>query len=275
MNIVCLRHGVNMALLKNGSRGEQVAALQRQLKSLGYDLKDDGVFGDTTERYVKEVQRKFKLKDDGIVGDKTWAVFNTPNTTLKSLTEDDFKWAAEFLADDVPSIKAVREVEAPQGGFLPDGRVTILYERHVMYRQLAANGINPEQYWAKYPDIVSKKTGGYLGKAAEYTRLDQAKAIHEVSALESCSWGAYQIMGYHWKLLGFKDVYEFVEKMKSSERGQLECFVRFIKANPVLLKAIRQDDWVTFARYYNGSNYRANKYDEKLEAAFKKHGGLK
>jgi hypothetical protein len=264
-----------MALLKNGSRGEQVAALQRQLKSLGYVLKDDGVFGDTTESYVKEVQRKFKLKDDGIVGDKTWAVINTPNTTLKSLTEEDFKWAADFLADDVPSVKAVREVEAPQGGFLPDGRVTILYERHVMYRQLFANGIDPDPISAKFPDIVNKKTGGYLGKAAEYTRLDKAKQIDDKSALESCSWGAYQIMGYHWKLLGFKDVYELIAKMESSERGQLECFVRFIKANPVLLKAIRQDDWVTFARYYNGSNYRANKYDEKLEAAFKQNGGLK
>lgn len=264
-----------MALLKNGSRGEQVAALQRQLKSLGYDLKDDGVFGDTTESYVKEVQRRFKLKDDGIVGDKTWAVISSPNTTLKSLTDEDFQWAAGFLQDDVASVKAVREVEAPLGGFLADGRVTILFERHVMYRQLAANGINPDPFTASQPDIVNKKTGGYLGKAAEYKRLETAKLIDEASALESCSWGAYQIMGYHWKLLGFTSIYAFVDKMKESERGQLECFVKFIKANPVLLKAIRQDDWVTFARYYNGSNYRKNLYDEKLEAAFKKHGALK
>lgn len=264
-----------MTILKNGSRGEQVAALQRQLKSLGYDLKDDGVFGDTTEKYVKEIQRRFKLKDDGIVGDKTWAVLSTPNKTLQSLTEDDYQWAAEFLADDVPSVKAVRDVEAPMGGFLPDGRVTILYERHVMYRQLYANGINPDPIAAVQPDLVNKKTGGYLGKAAEYKRLDGAKLIDERSALESCSWGAYQIMGYHWKLLGFESVYDLVSKMDQSERGQLECFVKFIKANPVLLKAIREDDWPTFARYYNGSNYRANKYDEKLAAAFKKHGGLK
>lgn len=264
-----------MAILKNGSRGEQVAALQRQLKSLGYNLKDDGVFGDTTEQYVKEVQRRFKLKDDGVVGEKTWVVLSTPNATLQGLTEADYQWAAGFLADDVPSVKAVRDVEAPLGGFLPDGRVTILYERHVMYRQLFANGINPDPFAASNPDIVNKKTGGYLGKAAEYKRLDAASRIDEKSALESCSWGAYQIMGYHWKLLGFASVYDFVNKMKESERGQLECFVRFIKANPVLLKAIRQDDWVSFARYYNGSNYRANKYDEKLETAFKKNGGLK
>lgn len=264
-----------MAVLKNGSRGEQVVALQRQLISLGYSLKDDGIFGDTTERYVKEVQRRFKLKDDGIVGDKTWTVLSAPNATLTSLTEADYQWAADFLADDVPSVKAVKDVEAPNGGFLKDGRVTILYERHVMYRQLYANGINPDPIAAGQPDLVNKKTGGYRGGSAEYIRLDAAAKIDETSALESCSWGAYQIMGYHWKLLGFTDVHAFVAKMKESERGQLECFVKFIKANPVLLKAIRQDDWVTFARYYNGSNYRKNRYDEKLQAAFTKYGGLK
>lgn len=262
-----------MAILKNGSRGEQVVALQRKLKNLGYTLSDDGIFGNGTESIVKEVQRRFHLVDDGVVGDKTWAVLDTPTKTLLTLTEADYQWAANYLQDDVPSIKAVREVEAPLGGFLPDGRVTILYERHVMYRQLFANGIDPDKAAAINPSIVNKKTGGYLGKAAEYTRLDAAKKIDEVSALESCSWGAYQIMGYHWKLLGFGSVYEFVNKMKESERGQLECFVRFIKANPGLLKAIRLDDWAAFAKGYNGSNYRKNNYDVKLSAAFKKFGG--
>lgn len=262
-----------MAILKNGSRGEQVATLQRKLTSLGYPLKDDGIFGEATEMAVREAQRRFRLKEDGVVGDNTWAVLNTPNKVLLTLTEADYQWAADFLQDDVPSIKAVREVEAPFGGFLPDGRVTILYERHVMYRRLYANGIDPDKAANAYPSIVNKKTGGYLGKAAEYTRLDDAIKIHEISALESCSWGAYQIMGYHWKLLGFTSVFEFVKTMEESERGQLECFVRFIKANPILLKAIRQDDWTTFARYYNGANYQKNNYDTKLAAAFKKFGG--
>ncbi len=262
-----------MDILKNGSRGEQVANLQRKLNTLGYQLKDDGIFGDGTEKAVKALQLRYHLKDDGVVGDKTWAVLNTPTGVLKSLTEEDYQWAASFLQDDVPSIKAVREVEAPTGGFLPDGRVTILYERHVMYRRLYANGLDPDKAALSNPSIVNKKTGGYLGKAAEYTRLNEAIKIHEISALESCSWGAYQIMGYHWKILGFNNVYELVDKMKESERGQLECFVRFIKANPVLLKAIRADDWASFAAGYNGANYRKNNYDVKLAAAFKKFGG--
>lgn len=262
-----------MAILKKGSKGADVSTLQRKLVSLGYTLKIDGDFGQGTEDAVRAMQRSFKLKDDGIVGDKTWAFLNSSNTVLKSLTESDYQWAAEFLVDDVPSVKAVKEVEAPNGGFLPDGRVSILYERHVMYRRLYANGIDPDQYTTKYPDLVNKKTGGYKGGAAEHNRLNSAKAIHEISALESCSWGAYQIMGYHWKLLGFNSVYEFLAKMESSERGQLECFVRFVKAQPNLLKAIREDDWVAFARGYNGANYQKNRYDEKLEAAFRRFGG--
>lgn len=262
-----------MAILKKGSKGPDVIALQTKLISLGYNIKIDGDFGKATEDAVMAMQRQFRLKDDGIVGDKTWAFLQTSNNTLLSLTEDDYTWAANYLDDDVPSIKAVKQVEAPDGGFLPDGRVTILYERHVMFRRLSANGIDPEPIALKYPDIVNKKTGGYLGKSAEYKRLTAAQAIDDRSALESCSWGAYQIMGYHWKLLGFNSVYELVDKMKTSERGQLECFVRFIKANPNLLKAIREDDWVAFAKGYNGANYRANKYDEKLAAAFKMFGG--
>lgn len=262
-------------LLKNGSRGTEVVRLQNALVALGYKVDVDGKFGNNTEKAVKAAQQRFRLKDDGIVGDKTWAVLSSPTKVLKSLTEEDYIWAAEFLKDDVPSVKAVREVEAPMGGFLPDGRVTILYERHIMYRRLKANGMNPDFFTSTYSDIVNVKPGGYLGKAAEYTRLAKAQKIHIASALESCSWGAYQIMGFHWKLLGFESVHAMVAKMEESERGQLECFVKFIKANPPLLKAIREDDWATFARYYNGTDYKKNNYDVKLEAAFKKYGGLK
>lgn len=260
-------------ILKRGMKGPEVLALQKQLVSLGYPLKPDGDFGKATHDAVVDFQTKFKLNPDGVVGDNTRRVMSTPNTTLKALTEEDYAWAADFLKDDIPSVKAVKEVEAPNGGFLKDGRVTILFERHVMYRRLSVNGLNPDNYTAKYPDVVNKKTGGYLGGAKEYTRLDIAKSIDVTSALESASWGAYQIMGYHWKALGFPSVEAFVNAMQTSERKQLEAFVKFIQIDPVLLKAIRDDDWVTFARRYNGANYAKNSYDTKLAAAFKKYGG--
>lgn len=260
-------------ILKQGMKGPEVLAIQKQLVSLGYQIEPDGVFGGNTYKAVVAFQTRYNLNPDGVVGDNTRRVMSAPNQTLNALTEEDYAWAAAFLKDDVPSVKAVKEVEAPNGGFLKDGRVTILYERHVMYRQLYANGIDPDVWANKYPEIVNKKTGGYQGGAKEHDRLAQAKTIHLKSALESASWGAYQIMGFHWKSLGFSSVEEFVAAMSQSERKQLEVFVKFISNDPVLLKAIRNDDWPAFAKRYNGSNYAKNKYDVKLEAAFRKYGG--
>lgn len=37
--------------------------------------------------------------------------------------------------------------------------------------------------------------------------------------------------------------------------------------------ALRNKDWATFARCYNGSGYAVNKYDEKLKAAYEKFKG--
>lgn len=56
-------------VLKKGSRGNEVRALQQALH-----LYVDGIFGKLTEEAVKEFQRENGLKPvDGIVGDKTWA----------------------------------------------------------------------------------------------------------------------------------------------------------------------------------------------------------
>ncbi len=62
------------ALLKRGSTGDQVAAVQRRLKQWGYyDGAIDGKFGPATEKAVKLFQKKNGLKVDGIIGDKTAA----------------------------------------------------------------------------------------------------------------------------------------------------------------------------------------------------------
>ena len=65
-------------LLYRGSRGTQVAELQRRLKAAyavyAGDLVVDGVFGVETERAVREFQRRYGgLKVDGIVGPATAA----------------------------------------------------------------------------------------------------------------------------------------------------------------------------------------------------------
>ena len=67
---------VKMEVLKKGSKGEQVEALQRLLKTHGYGLGSnnpfDGDFGSMTDTAVRLYQKHNNLTQDGIVGEKTW-----------------------------------------------------------------------------------------------------------------------------------------------------------------------------------------------------------
>ncbi len=62
-------------MLRKGSRGEEVAELQRALIQLGYDVGKtgaDGVFGRKTLAAVKMFQQENGLKVDGIIGPLTY-----------------------------------------------------------------------------------------------------------------------------------------------------------------------------------------------------------
>lgn len=60
-----------MSVLKNGSRGDDVKALQADLVQLGYTLTVDGIFGQHTEDAVRHLQKSFGYTVDGLVGDGT------------------------------------------------------------------------------------------------------------------------------------------------------------------------------------------------------------
>ena len=190
---------------------------------------------------------------------------------MKKLDQDDFAKAASALGVPVAAIRAVTDVESKGSGFLPDGRPVILFERHVMYRQMDKLGLDAKGLEIRFPTLVNSRPGGYKGGAAEHDRLGVAATFNRQSALESCSWGLFQIMGFHWKLLGYASVQDFVNAMYRSEGDQLDAFVRFIKANPNLLRALKAQDWEAFAAGYNGPQYRTNQYHTKLAAAYARH----
>ncbi len=69
--VVLLPLAADAAVLKRGSRGDEVVTLQKKLKQWGYyDGSVDGVFGAGTEKAVQYFQRKNGLTADGIVGTK-------------------------------------------------------------------------------------------------------------------------------------------------------------------------------------------------------------
>ena len=66
---------IKLNVLKKGSEGEQVKALQRMLYAMGYNIGSDpidGDFGSKTDAAVRAYQKKKGLAVDGIVGAKTW-----------------------------------------------------------------------------------------------------------------------------------------------------------------------------------------------------------
>lgn len=199
-------------------------------------------------------------------------------TAPAKLTDQDFITASKRLRCDVSAIRAVAEIESRGGGFLFDDvdneyKPKILFERHIMYRRYKdKHGYDKAIAMVnKYPDVINTASGGYIGGEEEHRRLKKARNIDNAIALESASWGMFQIMGFHWQALGYTSAVDFVLALSKDEASQLEAFVRFIEVNKSLLNAIRAKDWNLFAQNYNGKDYRKNNYHVKLAQANAKY----
>jgi hypothetical protein len=172
---------------------------------------------------------------------------------MPKLTEADYAQAAAAVPCPVAAVKTVDIVEANGDGFLPDGRPKILHEAHIFGSRTG------HQYDASYPDISAPDwdTGRqyYLGGAAEYDRQARAIKLNREAALESASYGRFQVMGFNWKPLNYAGIETFVLSM-NSERGQLDAFLRYIKVNNLgryMRDFANLESCKAFARGYNGT----------------------
>ena len=188
--------------------------------------------------------------------------FKNYRKKMKTLTEKDYENAAKELGCEVAAIKAVAEVESLNGGFQPDGKPKILFERHQFHK------FTQGKYSAANPDISNSRPGGYTSN--EHLRLEKAAKLNRTEALKSTSSGKFQIMGFNFSIVGFSTLQDFINAMYRSETDQLKAFVQFIKSNK-LDDELRDKRWVDFARIYNGKNYHINKYDVKMANAYKKY----
>ena len=192
---------------------------------------------------------------------------------MKTLTNEQIKDLANKHGIEYAGLKAVVEVEASGKGFIGDVPKS-LYEPHIMYRLLTKkNYITIRNNLMKaHPNLCYPRWGTYKygAESIQHRRLEIASQFNRDTALESCSWGLGQVMGFHWKSLGYESLQAFINDMYESEAKQLEAMIRFIKVNGLLL-ALKNKDWVKFARGYNGSGYAKNKYHIKLANAYAKY----
>ena len=270
-----------METIRTGKKGEIVKALQQLLTENGCQAAPDGIFGEATSQAVRAFQRRQGLAADGIVGYRTWeALFFTRRNQGTRLTRGDFELTARLIGCSTAALMAVKEVETgSQGGFLPSGKPVILFEGHIFWNQLKQRGIDPEACRAGHEDILypSRNRKYYLGGEAEHGRLERARKIDREAADASASWGMFQIMGFNHAACGEQTVAGFVEMMSRSELHQLLLSARFIynfrtkTGGRVLVEALKETKWNTFARYYNGPAYASNHYDTKLADAYEKY----
>jgi len=203
-----------------------------------------------------------------------WVWFEATLPPLKKnpppprLADADFAAAAKELGCEEACIRAVCEVESSSSGFLATDRPKILFEAHIFSRRTGG------RFDKTHPQLsvptAAQSRPLYKGGEKEYERLLEAAKLDRRAALESASWGRFQIMGFNHKAAGFESVEEFVNAMNRSEREHLTAFVKFLEAKK-LTAALREKRWEDFARGYNGAGFKANRYDEKLAAAYRKH----
>ena len=192
----------------------------------------------------------------------------------KKLTEHQIKLAA--LSSGIPyaALRSVIDVEVGnRSGFNADGTPTILFEPHILWRELGnVFYITKRKQLADlFPDICSQKWDKSLYNVRpQHQKLYVASVLHWEAAHKSASFGIGQVMGFNYKALGYSTLKQFVDAMHESEAKQLDAMIRFITVNNLKGALIRKD-WAAFAKGYNGAGYRANKYDDKLAVAYRKY----
>lgn len=284
-------------LIKVGDMSTAVYKMQKALRERGFGVSADGRFGPGTARAVADFQRGVGLTPDSIAGPRT---IQSLGLDLRPtvLSSEDYEYAAGRLGCETAVIRAFTKVEAPRGGFNPDGTPVILFERHYFYKQFMIykkpgqssadrdalrQQIRSENRDICYPYALTfaktrKNSAGqvvavpaydrYGSVAQQYTRLERARQFSDSAALESASWGKFQIMGENWSRIGWSSVQAFYRAMCASERDHLDAFIGFIGSKPGLREALRLKKWRSIAMLYNGSG-QIDYYAPRLEAAYR------
>ncbi|MCS7061536.1 MAG: N-acetylmuramidase family protein [Anaerolineae bacterium] len=169
---------------------------------------------------------------------------------------------------------AVVAVESGGRGFGADGRMIIRFENHVFWSLWGRNNatafnalftFNSDVTWQGHKFRVNPNapwqdvhTGN---QSSEWDAFNVAATLNANAAKRSISMGLPQIMGFNHQRIGYDTVEAMFDAFSADERWQVLGMFAFIVSNPALPAALRQGDFVAFARGYNGpaqANFYAN-----------------
>ncbi|MBF8164038.1 DUF3380 domain-containing protein [Pseudomonas mendocina] len=215
------------------------------------------------------------------------------------LSDADIRSAARDLNCEPGLIYAIARQESAHSSFIAidDEKIpSILYERH-KFKSLSQNPsfgeTNPEIYGPPYKRARLDKSGKYIVlKTGEeisindaygptgrfqYERLITAYHLNENAALQSCSWGKFQIMGFNYAAAGFSNVKDFTRAMSLSDAEHIKAFLKFAKSNANLLRGLRERNFELIAAGHNGDGWRSINpdYAANIEKFYKEYSNAK
>lgn len=189
------------------------------------------------------------------------------NTNARAIEDVDIIRAAARLGVTPAHIRAIIKVESGGKSYDDRGRPIILFEPHIFHRRTEGRWSPSSFSYAKWRSLPYPRTFD-----ARWAQMADAADCNFDVALESASWGLFQVMGFHWKALGFANVVDMIETMVASEAGHLDVVCRFIEANGLAKKlaACRRGDptsCIPFVKAYNGAGFAKNNYHRKFARA--------
>jgi hypothetical protein len=159
---------------------------------------------------------------------------------------------------------AVIAVESGGSGMGPDGRMIIRFENHLFWTYWGK--ANPAAYNQHFVFNQSASWKGHQYRAqpngpwldvhqnqnSEWAAFNFASTIEATAAKKSISMGLVQIMGFNNRAIGYASPDAMFAAFAADEKYQLLGFFNFVKNDQRQIDALRQRDYVGFARIYNG-----------------------
>jgi len=110
-------------------------------------------------------------------------------------------------------------------------------------------------------------------QAGRWKMLHRAIKINRQAALSAVAWGIGDVMGAHWKWLGYGSVDALVSEVREGVRGEIAVLIRYIK-KAGLVHALQERDWMAFAQTYKGWEADTADFAKRLESAFDRFSAI-
>ncbi len=251
-----------------------------------YKIKFEDDFAYVSDKYITTKEPKaptgYLYQDKNIqtvamIPAKKLAVTGGRTSKIIAETYNKFGGLLEVLASktgiEVATSIAVMSVESGGKGF-EDGKAIIRFENHLFFRLWGKK--NPDTFkkyfkygspkqWLghKFRNNVKSEWADFHGKQTkEWEVLEFARKLSNDDALKSISIGLPQILGSNYKMIGYANVKEMFDNFAGDIRYQIMGLFDFF--TPRMKKALKNHDFVNFAKYYNGPG-QASRYGKFIQ----------